>query len=134
MPCLGQCRELVVSGEVFRGDEEAAVELRAGGGVSEHVVLAARLRARAAVRAALADHAGHEALARVRDAERTVHERLESEVGDGGADLPNVLERVLAREHDAVDAKLAHHGRAAGVVHGHLRRRVHLEARDTPRE
>ena len=68
------------------------------------------------------------ALAGVRDAQGTVHERLESNVGDRGADLTDVFERVLAGEHDAVDAKLSHHSRAAGVVHGHLRRRMHLES------
>ena len=50
-----------------------------------------------------------------------MHERLESEIRHGGANLSNVLEGVLTREHDAVDAELAHHGRTARVVHRHLR-------------
>ena len=95
--------------EILGGDEVAAIELRSVGGVGEHVVLAARLRARAAIRAALRDHARHEALAGVRDAERAVHERLEPESRNGGADRADVVERVLAREHDAIDAKLLHH-------------------------
>ena len=32
--------------------------------------------------------------------------RLEPELGDGGADGADVVERVLAREHDALDPQL----------------------------
>ena len=45
-----------------------------------------------------------------------------------GADGTDVVERVLAREHDTIDAQLGHHARAGLVVHRHLRRAVDLEA------
>jgi hypothetical protein len=118
---------VVVRGEVLRRDQVAAVELAAGQDVVERVVLAARLDARAAVRGALADHPRHVALAAVRDAQRAVHERLEADVGHRLANRAHVVERVLAGEHHALDPDLAHHARAARVVHRHLRRPVDLE-------
>ena len=54
-------------------------------------------------------------------------ERLEAELRHGGANRADVVERVLAREHDALDAELAHDARRRCVVHGHLRRAVDLE-------
>ena len=56
-----------------------------------------------------------------------MHERLEPERRNGGADGANVVERVLPREHDPIDAKLQHHPRARLVVDGRLRRPVNLE-------
>jgi hypothetical protein len=67
-------------------------------------------------------------LSRVRDAKRPVHEGLKSEVWDGATDLLDVVERVLAREDDPIDAELPHYRRPARVVHCHLRRAVDLEA------
>jgi hypothetical protein len=49
-----------------------------------------------------------------------VHERFEADLGNGRLDRANVVERVLAGEHDALDAEVAHHCRAARVVHRHL--------------
>src|SRR5688500_4811043 len=97
-PRLREVRELIVRGEVLRRNEVSAVELRGGDRVGEDIVLTARLRARSAVRAPLADHPGHEALAGVRDAERAMHERLEPEVRHGGADGADVVDRVLTGE------------------------------------
>ena len=54
-------------------------------------------------------------------------ERLESKVGHRGANGADVVERILARQHDSVDAELLQHGRAGFVVHRHLRRAVDLE-------
>ncbi len=122
---LGQ---VIVRREVLGADQVAAVELERLVVVGEDVVLATALRARAAVGGALADHPAHVALAAVRDAERAVHERLETECGDRGADRPDVVERVLAREHDTLEAELLHDARARRVVHRHLRRAVDLEA------
>ena len=56
-------------------------------------------------------------------------ERLQSELGHGGVNGANVVERILAREHDALDAEFLHHRGAALVVHGHLRRAMNLELR-----
>jgi hypothetical protein len=56
-----------------------------------------------------------------------VHERLEADVGHRLANRAHVVERVLAGEHHALDPDLAHHARAARVVHRHLRRPVDLE-------
>ncbi len=100
------CSERVVCSEVLGGDEEAAVENVARHGIAQRVSLAARLRARAAVGAALGDHPGHVALPAVRDAERTVHERLEPDRWNRRVDGADVVERVLARENDAVDAEV----------------------------
>ena len=125
----GDVRQMIRGREILGGDEVAAIEFRAGSDVVEHVILAAGLRARSAIRAALGDHPGHEALAAVRDAERAMNECLEPELGHGGLDGANILECVLAGEHDALDAELPHHACAARVVHGHLRRPVDLETR-----
>jgi hypothetical protein len=57
-----------------------------------------------------------------------VHERLEAELRDGGANGADVVEGVLAREHHALDPELGHDARAALVVHRHLRGAVDLEA------
>ena len=40
-----------------------------------------------------------------------MHERLEPELGHRRADGADVVERVLAREHDALDAELLHDAR-----------------------
>ena len=112
MPASAIAGEVIVRAEVFGRDEIAAIELVARRRVGEDVVLAARLRARAAIGAALGDHAGHEALSRVRDAERAVDERLEAERRHRGVNRADVVERILAREHDAVDAELLKHGGA----------------------
>ena len=114
--------------EILRGDEVAAIELGARGDVIEYVVLATGLRARAAIGTSLRDHARHEALAAVRDAEGAVNERLEAQLRHGGLDGTDVRERVLAREDDALDPELAHDARATYVVDGHLRGAVNLEA------
>jgi hypothetical protein len=129
---LGDVREMVRGGEVLGGDEKAAIQLDVVGHVVEHVVLAARLGAGAAVGAPLRDHPGHVALPAVRDAERAVDEGLEPQVRHGGADGANVVEGVLAREHDTLDTEGLHDARAALVVHGHLRRAVDLETRIDP--
>ena len=57
-----------------------------------------------------------------------MRERFETEAGHGGVDRADVVERVLAGEHDAADAEFLQDGGAARVVHGHLRRAVDLEA------
>ena len=127
-PGVRDLLKVIVGAEVLGGDEVAAVEFLAVRGVGEHVVLAARLRARAAVRAALGDHPRHVALAGVGDAERAVHEGFEAEPGYGRADRADVVERVLACEHHALDAQLLQEHRAARVVDRHLRGAVDLEA------
>jgi hypothetical protein len=134
-PQLGDVRQVVVGRQVLGGDEVTAVELLAGGRVGQHVVLAARLRARPAVGRALGDHPGHEALPGVRDAERAVDEALEPQRGDGLADGADVLQRVLASEDHPLHPQLAHHRGAGGVVHGHLRGAVDFQPRvQTPDE
>ena len=126
---VGDVGEMIRRREITGRDEEPAIQLDAGVHVIEDVVLAARLRARSAIRAPLGDHPGHEALAAVGDAQRAVDERLEAQFRHGRLDGANVAEGVLACEHHAIDAELAHDARAAHVVHGHLRGTVHLEAR-----
>lgn len=126
---VGDLGEMVVRAEVLRRNQIAAIELGVVLDVGEDVVLAARLRARAPIRAPLRDHAGHVALSGVGDAERAVHERLESKRRNGGANRADVVERVLARKDDAIDAELPHHFGSALVVHGHLRRPVNFEIR-----
>lgn len=91
--------------------------------VDERVRQAAGLRAAAAVAAAAADHAAHQALARVADAERAVHERLDLD-GRMGADMADLLERELAREHDAREAELRERFDALEAADRHLRARV----------
>src|SRR2546421_923610 len=113
--------------EIRCRDEISASELYAGRGISKHVVLSARLRAGSAIRAALGDHAGHEALARVRDAQRAVHERLETEIGHALANCLQVIEGVLARQHYALHAELLEHRGPRAVVHRRLRRAVDLQ-------
>ena len=56
-----------------------------------------------------------------------MHEGLEAEVGDGRADAPDVVQRVLAGQHHAFDAEAPHHAGAALVVHRHLGGAVDLE-------
>ena len=58
-----------------------------------------------------------------------MHEGLEPELGDRGPDRPDIRERVLARQHHAGDAHLAHQPGPGFVVHRELRRAVDLEAR-----
>ena len=58
-----------------------------------------------------------------------MHEGLETELRDGGANGADVVEGVLAREDDPLDPKFRHDARAALVVHGHLGGAVDLEAR-----
>ena len=118
---IGDVGEMIGSGEIFRRDEEAAIELGAGVDIIEYIVLPAGLRAGAAIRASLRDHARHEALAAVRNAERAVDECLETEFGHRRLDGANVPERVLARQHHALDAELTHDAGAALVMHRHLR-------------
>ena len=61
-------------GEILRRNQIAAIEFSARRRIVEHVVFATRLRARAAVGAPLGNHPGHEALSRIRDAQRAMHE------------------------------------------------------------
>ena len=115
--------------QVLGRDEVPPVELRAGGDVRQHVVLAAGLGAGAAVRAPLGDHPGHEALPGVGDAEGPVDERLEAKLGHRAADGPDVVERVLAGEHDPLDPEPLHDEGTADIVHRHLGGAVDLELR-----
>ena len=55
-------------------------------------------------------------------------EGLELEVRHLEVDRAHVVERVLAREDDALDAERFREGGAAGVVHRHLGRTVDREA------
>ena len=120
---------MIVCREILRRNEIAAVERVTGRGIGEGVVLATRLRARSAVGRALTDHAGHETLSGVRDAQRPVNECFETELRYRLADRANVLERVLARQHHALDAEALHDAGAARIMDGHLRRTVHLQLR-----
>ena len=115
--------------EVLGRDQIAAVEFGTGIEIPEHIILPARLRTRATIGAALGDHPGHIALTGVRDAQRAMDERLETERRHGGANAPDVVQRVLAREDHARDAEPLHHARAGPVVDGHLRGPVDLERR-----
>ena len=67
-----------------------------------------------------------------------MHERFETDFRHFGANVTNVLDRVLASEYDSVDAEPLHHGGAAGIVHRELGGAVNLELRvdglDQPNE
>jgi hypothetical protein len=87
----------------------------------------AGLRACAAVGAAAADGLAGEALARVRDAERAVHEYLERVCRWPRGWLRDVVEGELAREDDARGAEGGGELHRARVGAGHLRGGVHRE-------
>ena len=124
---LGDLLQVVPGAQILRGNQVAAVELGAGVMVGEHVVLSAGLRARAAIGASLGDHPRHEALAGIRDAQRTMHERLEAQLRHRCVNGADVVQRVLASEHHALDAETLDDACAGAIVHGHLRRAVNLE-------
>ena len=127
-PRLGDLGEVIPRAKVLCRDQVSTVEFGPGHLVAQDVVLAARLGAGTAVGGALGDHPGHEALARIRDAERAVHERFQAELRHGRPDLADVPKRVLARQHHAIDAESFHHPRAGDIVHRHLGGAVDLEA------
>ena len=120
---------MIVRREILGRDQIATVECGAGRIVGKRVILAARLGTGAAIGRPLRNHPGHEALPGVRDAERTVHKCLEAECRDRLANAPDVFERVLACQHDALDTQSPHDLGAAGVVYGHLRTAVDLQLR-----
>ena len=128
-PELRELLEMIVCREILRRNEIAAVERVTGRCIGKGIVLPTRLRARSAVGRAFTDHAGHETLSGVRDAQRPVYECFETELRYRLADRANVLEGVLARQNHALDAEALHDARAARVVDGHLRRTVHLQLR-----
>ena len=128
-PSVCQFLQMGPGPKVFGRDQVAAIQLRAAVDVREDVVFAAGLGTGAAVRAALGDHTRHKALSGIRDAERPVHKALESEPRHLGPNRSDIIERIFAREHDALYTELLHHTRTAAVVHGHLRGAVNLKAR-----
>ncbi len=128
---LHELRQEVKRIEVFRREQEIA------GRVSEHVLpcniyerirQAAGLGAAAAVAAAAADHAAHEALARVADAERAMRECLDFGVRTCD-DFANLRQRKLTRQHDARKAECFHGAGALDVVNRHLRARMERQVR-----
>ena len=96
--------------------------------IDERVGQAAGLRTAAAVAAAAADHAAHQALARVADAECAVHEGLDLD-WRVGADAADLLQGHLAREHGAREAELGKRLDALDAADGHLRARVEGQVR-----
>ncbi len=110
--------------EVLRGQEVGRVAEVAERAVDHEAVReAARLGAGAAVRAAAADRLAREALARVGDAERAVHEDLQLH-GGRAADRGDLVDRELAGEDHARRAELLRELDGRGVGARHLRGRV----------
>ena len=91
----------------------------------------AGLGAEAAVAAALAEHRAHIALAGHRHAQRAMHEGLHLE-GGRADDLPDLLLRALAGQHDAGKAHLLEHFGPLDVVHHHLGGAVQPKRRRAP--
>src|SRR6185437_6854341 len=124
---VGDVGKRVVRTKILRRYEKARVERLPRRGVGECVILATRLRTGAAIGAALGDHSGHVALPAVRDAQRAVNERFQSEPRHRGMNRADVLDRILASQHDAIDPQLLHQPGTGLVVHGHLGRAMNLE-------
>ena len=141
---VAQGPDLVRQGEVFHGEQKAAF----GGNVQHRTsnverrttvrtpwtanreLIPAHVRTAAAVAAAAEDVGGEEAQAAVGVAERAVDEGLGLDVGHGGDDLADLVQRQLARERDAGEPEVAQGLDALPVVNGHLRAGVEPELRE----
>ena len=126
---LGDFLKMLVGREVLGGDEIAGVERGTCRVVGQGVVLPTGLRAGTAIGRALGDHPRHEALPRIRDAERAMDKGFQPQRGHRSADATDVFQGVLARQHHTINPESLHDIRATGIVHRHLGAAVNLKLR-----
>ena len=111
--CVAHLRDSVNQHQIARGEQIAARP------VVQTVRQTARLSAASAVAAPSADHAGKQALAGYRHAQRTVSKRLDLHAGIRHA--LELRQRAFARRHHTRKAEIAEQLRALRVVDRHLR-------------